>query len=373
MKRSVQKPEPLVKSNGIRIKLLNQRSLTLFHSAIKSEATKKQYDVLLEQFKKYFIIKDYDSLISIDSKELQKMVEDYILYKRSQNYSHSFTKGIVCSLSLFFSMNDVIINWIKIKKMLPEKTKPTGDKPYTTEQIRQILSHTTDLKYKAIINFMASSGVRIGSFEEMRIRDLEDYKNGCKSVKVYADSYEEYYTFIHAEAIQALEEYFESRKKKGEKITSDSWVFIKNSNPEKPMVVVNTVSSLIRLVNSALSRTRTKKRFDIMVSHGFRKRFATVLKSNKEINLSITEKLMGHSTTVKLDNSYFKPTLDIMFDEYRKAIPELTIDESQRLKLEIQKKDEKLSSLEVKGKRIEDIENVLAGVVLNLNELKSRS
>lgn len=110
-----------------------------------------------------------------------------------------------------------------------------------------------------------------------------------------------------------------------------------------------------------------------MVSHGFRKRFATVLKSNKEINLSITEKLMGHSTTVKLDNSYFKPTLDIMFDEYRKAIPELTIDESQRLKLEIQKKDEKLSSLEVKGKRIEDIENVLAGVVLNLNELKSRS
>ena len=73
------------------------------------------------------------------------------------------------------------------------------------------------------------------------IRDLEDYKNGCKSVKVYADSYEEYHTFIHAEAVKALDEYLESRKRKGEKITSDSWVFIKNSNPEKPVVIVNTV------------------------------------------------------------------------------------------------------------------------------------
>ena len=372
MKRSVYSRKPLVKSSGIRVKLLNQRSLTLFHSAIKSEATKKQYDVLLEQFKKYFIIKDYDSLISIDHKELQKMVEDYILYKRSQNYSYSFTKGIVCSLSLFFSMNDVIINWIKIKKMLPEKTKPTGDKPYTTEDVRKILSHTTDLKYKAIINFMASSGVRIGSFEEMRIRDLEDYKNGCKSVKVYADSYEEYHTFIHAEAVKALDEYLESRKRKGEKITSDSWVFIKNSDPSKHVVVTNTVSSLIRLVNSALNRTRTKKRFDTMASHGFRKRFATVLKSNKEINLSISEKLMGHSTTVKLDNCYFKPTLDVMFDEYRKAIPDLSIDESVKLKLELQNKDEKLVSLESKDKRIEDLENALSKVVLNLNELKSR-
>ena len=372
MKRSVGSRKPLVKSNGIRVKLLNQRSLTLFHSAIKSEATKTQYGVLLEQFKKYFIIKDYDSLISIDSKDLQKMVEDYILYKRSQNYSHSFTKGIVCSLSLFFSMNDVIINWQKIKKMLPEKTKTTGDKPYTTEDVRQVLSRTTDLKYKAIINFMASSGVRVGSFAEMRLRDLEDHKDGCKSVKVYADSLEEYHTFIHAEAVKALDEYLEYRRKKGEKITGDSWVFIKNSNPEEPIVITNTVSQLIRLVNSALKRTRTKKRFDIMATHGFRKRFATVLKSNKEINLSISEKLLGHSTTVKLDNCYFKPTLDVMFDEYQKAIPDLVIDESVKLKLELEKNNQKLSSLEVKDKRIDQLENVILRLENNMNELKSR-
>ena len=373
MKRSVLNPKPLVKSNSIPIKLLNQRSIILFHSAIKSKKTQHNYDLFLEQFKKYFIIKDFDSLLSIDSKELQKMVEDYVLYHRSQDKSYGLINGMVCSLSLFFSMNDRTLNWQKIKKMLPERTKPTGDKPYTTEQIRQILKNTTNLKFRAMINFMASSGVRIGSFEEMRMKDLENFKDGCKSVKVYADSREEYYTFIHAEAIQALEDYFESRKKKGEKITSDSWVFSKAHDPTKPSPSINSTSSLSRFINRALSRTRTKKRFDTMASHGFRKRFATVLKSNKEINLSISEKLMGHSTTVKLDNCYFKPTLDVMFDEYRKAIPDLVIDESVKLKLELQNKDEKLASLESKDKRIEDLENVLAKVVLNLNELKSRS
>jgi len=272
----------------------------------------------------------------------------------------------------FFSMNDVTLNWQKIKKMLPEKTKPLGDKPYTTEQIRQVLKNTTNLKFRAMINFMASSGVRIGSFEEMRIKDLENFKDGCKSVKVYADSREEYYTFIHAEANQTLEEYFELRKQKGEKITSDSWVFCKLGDPTKPIPTLNAVSSLSRFINRALNRTKTEKRFDTMASHGFRKRFATVLKSNKEINLSISEKLIGHSTTVQLDNVYFKPTLDVMFEEYQKAIPDLVLNESTKLKLELERKNNQLSSLEVKDKRIEQLENAILKIELNMNELKSR-
>tara|TARA_B110000438_G_scaffold213520_1_gene205760 strand:+ start:156 stop:272 length:117 start_codon:yes stop_codon:yes gene_type:complete len=36
---------------------------------------------------------------------------------------------------------------------------------------------------------------------------------------------------------------------------------------------------------------------------------------------------MGHSITIPLDNVYFKPAIEQMFDEYQKAIPELTIDD----------------------------------------------
>ena len=113
-------------------------------------------------------------------------------------------------------------------------------------------------------------------------------------------------------------------------------------------------------------------RYDIQIVYGMRKRFNTILKSNSKINMSIAEKIFGHSASIPLDNHYFKPTLDVMFEEYQKAISDLVIDETSKLKLELEKKNQVLSSLEVKDRRIEDLENVLSKVVLNLNELKSR-
>lgn len=370
--KSVDSPKPLVKSSGIRAKPLDQRSVILFHSAIKSKKTKIGYDQILKKFKEHFIIRDYDSLISIEPKKIQEMIEDYVLYQRSRNKSRSFVYMILSSLKLFFSMNDITLNWVKITKMIPEKTKSFNDKPYTTEQIKSILEHTGNIKFKAMINFMSASGVRIGSFEEMRIKDLEKFKDGSKLVKVYAESYEEYYTFIHAEAVKALEEYFEYRKKKGEKLGPESWVFIKSNNPALPITAHTAGSSLNRFITMALDRKKNGPRFDNMTSHAFRKRFATVLKSNKEINLSISEKLLGHSTTVNLDNSYFKPRLEQLYEEYEKAIPELVIDQTMKLKLELEKKNNQLSSLEVKDRRIEQLENALAGIQLNMQELNSK-
>ena len=86
----------------------------------------------------------------------------------------------------------------------------------------------------------------------------------------------------------------------------------------------------------------------------------------------LSEKLLGHSTTVNLDNSYFKPRLEQLYEEYEKAIPELVIDQTMKLKLELEKKNNQLSSLEVKDRRIEQLENALAGIQLNMQELNSK-
>ena len=374
VKRSVGIEKPLVKSNNIRDIPMNQRSLIIFHSAIKSEQTKKNYDKYLGYFLKHYNLnsyKDLDTLVSWNPKELQVRIEDYVMFLRSQNKSYSSINGLICSLKLFFSMNDIILNWSKLKKLLPEKKKSTGDKAYTTEQIRQILRNTSNLKHRAMIHLMANAGVRVGSFAEMRIKHIQDFKDGCKSVITYGDNLKEYTTFITAEAVKALDEYLESRIKKGEKITPESWVFT-SKKLDEPTCTPTVSTALNRLVTKTIFRKKTDGRFEIMSCHGFRKRFATVIKSNKEINLSISEKLLGHSTTIQLDNCYFKPSLEVMFDEYKKAISDLAIDESEKLRLELQKKNEELASLESKDKRIEDLENVLSKVVLNLNELKSR-
>jgi len=352
-----------------------QKSVILFQSAIRSDKTQKLYMKTLEKFREHFIIKDYDSLVSIDSKKFQEMTEDYILYLRSRDLSYGSIHNAICSLKLFCSMNDIVCNWIKINKMKPERKKLRGDKPYTTEDLRIILKHVSKSPlWTSLIHFISSSGVREGFSEELRIKDLGDMPNGCKSVKVYADSKDEYYTFITQEANQALEEYLAYRTKKGEKITGDSWVFTSALNPEKPMDA-NLISGWFTKIVNKTSVNRGEfinHRYDIQIVYGMRKRFNTILKSNSKINMSIAEKIFGHSTTIQLDNHYFKPTLEVMFDEYQKAIPDLVIDETSKLKLELEKKNQILSSVEVKDKRIEDLENALLDIRLNLNELKSR-
>ena len=75
---------------------------------------------------------------------------------------------------------------------------------------------------------------------------------------------------------------------------------------------------------------------------------------------------------MRLDNHYFKPELEQLYDEYKKAIPDLMIDQSMKLKLELEKKDNQLSSLEVKDRRIEQLENVISRLEINVNMLNSK-
>jgi len=359
MVRSVSSEKPLVNSSKTNLNLLNQqRSLLLFYSAIKSEKTKIQYEIYLEEFLKYFIIKNYDKLSQIEPKKLQEMIEDYVIYHKSRNKSASYIAGKVSALKLFFSMNDVILNWDKIRKMLPEKTKPSGDKAYSTEQIQVLLKNTAYPEYKALIHFMSASGVRVGCFEELKIKDLTDMANGCKCVKVYADTRHEYFTFIHYEAVESLNEYLETRKKNDEKITDDSWVFCSPVDYSKPFLSMTITSTLGRYVKKFIGREKSKSgRYSIMSCHGLRKRFDTILKSNRNVNISLAERLMGHSKTIPLDNSYFKPVIEQLFDEYQKSIPELIIAEKYRLEQKIINQDEKIHELEAdKDRRIDGLE-----------------
>lgn len=74
---------------------------------------------------------------------------------------------------------------------------------------------------------------------------------------------------------------------------------------------------------------------DTAMTHAFRKRFNTILKNNREVNIAVAEKLMGHATKlIPLDTVYHSPSRDVLFIEFRKSTAELSIDDSERLRLE---------------------------------------
>jgi len=298
----------------------------------------------------------------MDSKKLQEMIEDYVIYLRKSK-SRSTINNVVCALDLFFSMNDVILNFKKIRKFYPEQKKIRGDKPYTTKQLQDVLKCCSKhLDLTAIVHFMASSGVRVGFAEELQIKHIGKFeKDGCKSVKVYADTKDEYHTFIHSESVSALNEWLDYRKKNGEKLTPDSWVFCMPRNHQKPMISTNINSKLSRMCKSIDRGLLVNGRFETSVTHGIRKRWNTIAKSNPDVNPNHIEKMFGHST-IPLDNRYHKPTIEVLFDEYQKIIPELVIDDSYRLRIQLDGKNKEIDNLKSKEDKIEMLERQLLEV-----------
>ena len=72
------------------------------------------------------------------------------------------------------------------------------------------------------------------------------------------------------------------------------------------------------------------------------------------------EKMFSHSTpSIPLDETYTDFSKKNLFEEYRKAILELTIDDSERLRLKNEQQSKIITKLEEKTARIDDLERRL--------------
>ena len=89
------------------------------------------------------------------------------------------------------------------------------------------------------------------------------------------------------------------------------------------------------------------------------------MKNNDQVNISLAEKLVGHSVTVPLDDSYHIPLLERLFREYQKHIPQLVINEKYALKLE-------LKTLQDKDSEIAILKQTMLEMKYNMLELQKK-
>src|SRR5438128_7319235 len=98
---------------------------------------------------------------------------------------------------------EVILNKKKIYKYLGEEERPIENRGYSREEIAKMLE-VCDERVRALILFLASTGVRIRAIIELKLEDLvsiPDYE--LYQVKVYATAKERYFTFTTPEAFKA--------------------------------------------------------------------------------------------------------------------------------------------------------------------------
>jgi integrase len=190
---------------------------------------------------------------------------------------------------------------------------------------------------------LESTGIRIGSLQSIRLGDLQHVNNLYKFT-IYRGDKEEYITFCTPECAKEIDSYLEFRKRRGEKINQDSYLLVKKfgvstihkGSPFKGRALWAILEDCIS--NSGLreiDHVNPFKRKQIPIFHGFRK-FHTKQLVDSKLNPEIREMLLGHK--IGLASCYYKPTEQEMLNEYLKAVNLLTINEENRLKLELEQK-----------------------------------
>jgi len=334
-----------------------QHSLLMFEESIKSEISRKKYVYLVKLFMEYHKIKDFDSIVKIDKKELQKLIETYVIHVK-KNVNPNTVPTYLVPVRTFLEINDIELNWRKIKRFYPGKIKPSGASAYQTKDVKLMLEVTPQIRNKALIHFLSSSGVRVGSINELKIKHLRDMPHGCTMVLIYEDSTEEYHTFLTPEATKSLNLYLDERKKQGEILDEDSPIFRERyqiaSAKSKALSTEAIQAVLARTMKNASLRGQKKNgRYSEQLVHGFRKRFNTILKLNNDVNDNAIEKMMGHKKG--LDGSYLQITTERLFEEFKKGIMDLTIDSTERQKTKIETLESKQAELENLQEHMENI------------------
>ena len=208
-----------------------------------------------------------------------------------------------------------------------------------------------------LIHFFTSTGCRPNALHDpiVKIGDLIDLPDGCKSILWYEESKEEAWTFLTPEAVKAIDNYIRSRKLNGEHIDDSSPLFENKGKPIAFRAIRHIITRVIK--NAGIQRIKKGARYDKALIYGFRKRFNTILKITEGLNANIAEKLMAHKRG--LDGVYLKPTMNECHREFKKAITEIVVDPTERQRLEIQKKNEEITELQSERENNTDLQKQL--------------
>lgn len=349
---------------------MESRALVLFRESCKTDATKKSFLQKMGCFLRW-ANKDYESILLLPTDQLNILLEDYVLYLKKRIRPSSVYSNLL-AVYLFLETNDRVVNKKKLSKLMPARIKPCGQEAITTKQINEMLKAEPSKRARAVIHILSATGARPEAIGQLKIKHLGEMPDSCLSIIFYADSLNEHVSFTHSEARDALNEYFEERKQNGELLKPESYVIAKRrllvGNEKLESLSVNAIDRIVAQSMNRIrlrARTENSNRYELAVCTCFRKRFNTILKKNSNISYAVAEMLMDHK--VKLESYYFKPTKEELFEEYKKAIPDLILDSSYKLKAELEAKNELIKNQESEkdaiisdfSKRLSDVEKIL--------------
>lgn len=362
--------------------------LKKYEASIKSQQTRIVYTITFRDILDSITelngtfedkVRQFYELAKNNPENVQELLEQYAIHlnarskkpKDSDEYlnPNTFTnkfKGI----KKFCKVNRIAIIWDSIMEFEPEKDNNKQTRGFTTDEIKIILEHSTNVKTDLATLLISSCGSRSGELEELRWEQIspiyeydgkysfEESDNSiivCACVIVYAGTSSEYQTLISIEAwdkLQSLKKQW--IQKTGRDPLGSDYVFLKNGNNILPFAKNGIQKKLTQVVRKSQVQIKLdgERRFENPVTHAFRKRYNKIMtelenKNDSHGNHIRKERLMGHKSGISsLESNYFFSNILESVSQYLQAMPELMISDEYRTKNLLEQEQKKKTQLE---------------------------
>ena len=320
----------------------------------------------------------------------EKIIRSYVsdlkeLYK-AKKLAAATLRSRLKGIKAIFDANEIQFYWRKINKGLPRPGKGK-DRAYTREELHNMLSISNKLVDRVIITVFSSTGIRVGAWDDLTWADFFPFYESPildkapivkgMGLRVYTGDAEEYWTHGTPECASYILQYKEYWKKRFGSYPQDADPLIVTETHLQPNgMVASTIR--MRLVDLAVKcglrpqLAPGRKRHTVMIDHGMRKYFNTMLRRAK-VDFADKEDMMGHKVGLESSYTRYEEADFELWPEYQKAIPFLTISNEDRIRAQLvleQKEKDVTKSMEFEISEMKKTIQNLSGDKVNSEKVQ---
>lgn len=318
-------------------------------------------------------VKIAKSIIQAYVRDLKKQIEEKTMYPGT-------AKNRLKPIKSLLKSNDIEISWYLVDKSLPRIGK-SSDRAYTREELQKMMANTIDLADKIIITAASSAGFRLEAWEYFTWSDVvifyeEDSTIKGGAIRVYHGDIEEYWSHLTPEACRYIllyKEEWRNRFFNYPKQTDPLLVSVRFPKPKRlrPNGVKSRTVNFVSAIGLRPKLEPGEKRHPVMLDHGFRKYQNTMFRRAK-VNFSDLEDMQGRNPGGQQGSyeRYVEADFE-RFGEYQKAIPLLTIDDTERTTLELAKEKKEKNIVIKKNIELEKQQKVIDQMQDSIKKLET--
>lgn len=344
-----------------------------FVGRYESRSTQLSYKSALRKFLQCTDVDSFETYFN-DGRDYEEDIEGFLSMLNGN--PPKTIRLYLTAVKSYFKRNKIKLEddfWEDLNRRVKGSRPRTMDRIPTTEELRQILTHT-DAKGKALFLMLASSGMRIGEALSIKLSDinLEEDLTEIKIRGEFTKTGDPRTTFISKEANQVLEEWLKIRKQYLVTACGRSRRYEKNPNDDR--LFPFDTSTAWRVWSKALRRAGLEK---LDASTGRRTLHIHVLRKFFRTRASLTmpkdmvEALIGHSEG--LDEFYLRYTKKDLIENYKKAEEELLIfTDKETIKQYTNQLEERQDTMNVTiANQAQTIENMKLKYETEINKLEA--